>query len=199
MAAKKKKEWKKILTPEFRVSFPQVYKASAFGNNKTPKFKITMLFDDDADLTEMRAEAKKAAVNMYGPKEDWPENFRWPFRKGDKKKDLDGYAGKIFVTASTTQRPGLVDKHGKEITKESGKFYAGCFAVATLVCSAFDKDGGKGVTFYLNNIKKTRDGEEFSSRTKAEDDFEFEEGSDDDEEDQDAEGEDGDEDSDSAW
>lgn len=177
--AQKKKEYVKIRTPEFRVSFPQVFEAKAFGQQKA-KFAVTMLFDEDADLSEMRKAATKAAVKMFGPKEDWPETFKWPFRKGDKKKDLDGYAGKIFVKATTTQRPGVVDRFGKKIEPESGKFYAGCYAVATVVCAAFDKDGGKGVTFYLNNIKKTRDGEEFSSRTKAEDDFEFEEGGEDD-------------------
>lgn len=170
----KKKEYVKITTPEFRVSYPAVFEAKAFGQQK-PKFGVTMLFEKDADLKQMRSIAMKAATDMFGAKEDWPENFKWPFRNGDKKKDLDGYAGKIFVKATTTQRPGVVDRFGKEITAESGKFYAGCYAVATVVCSAFDKDGGKGVTFYLNNLKKTKDGDEFSSRTKATDDFTFEE------------------------
>jgi len=171
--AKEKAEYTKITTPEFRVSFPQVFEAKAFGAQK-PKFSITMLFDKTADLSEMKKAAMKAAVAKFGPKEDWPETFKWPFRNGDKKKDLEGYAGKIFVKATTTQRPGVVDRFGKVVTPESGKFYAGCFAQATIVCSAFDRDGGKGVTFYLNNIKKTKDGEEFSNRKKAEQDFEFE-------------------------
>lgn len=168
-----KKELTKITTPTFRVSFPHVYEATVFGDQKTPKFSITMLFDQTADLKEMKKAAMAAAVEKFGPKDTWPDNFKWPFRNGDKKKDMDGYAGKIFVKATTTQMPGVVDRFGKPITQESKKFYAGCHAVATVVCSAFSKSGGNGVTFYLNNIKKVRDDEEFSSRKKAEDDFEF--------------------------
>ncbi len=175
--AAKKKEYVKITTPEFRVSYPAVHEPKAYGTQKA-KYSVTMLFDKDTDLASLKKPAMKAAIAMFGPKDEWPENFKWPFRDGDKKKDRDGYAGKIFVKASTTQPVGVVNRFGKAITKESGEFYAGCYAQATVVCSAFNKDGGAGVTFYLNNIKKTRDGEEFSSRTKAEDDFEFEEGGD---------------------
>ncbi len=167
----KKKEFKKMRTPTFRVSFPALYEPKDFEDGKKPKYGVVMLFDSDADLAEMRAEARKAAIAMFGPKEDWPENFKWPFRNGDKKKDQEGYAGKTFVRASTDRRPGVLDKDKTPSTAEDNALYAGCYARATVVCAAFDAGGGKGVTFYLNNIIKIKDGKEFSGRASAEEDF----------------------------
>lgn len=168
----KKKEYQKIMTPEFRASFPELFEPKAFGQQK-PKYGITMLFDKTADLSEMKKAAMKAAVAEFGPKESWPEGFKWPFRNGDKKKDRDGYAGMIFIKASTSDRPAVFDRLGKPITPESKKFYAGCYAQASIVCAAFNKDGGTGVTFYLNGVKKTRDGEPFSARGDVSKDFTF--------------------------
>lgn len=175
----KKREYKKLTTPEFRASFPELFEPKTFGQQKVPKYAITMLFEKTADLREMKKAAMEAAVAEFGPKENWPEGFKWPFRDGDKKKDRDGYAGMVFVKASTTDAPPVYDRFGKPITKESKKFYAGCYAQASIVCAAYNKDGGTGVTFYLNGVKKTRDGEPFSARGDVSKDFQFDDASED--------------------
>ena len=162
-----------IMTPEFRVSFPAVFKARSSksdddGDAGTPKYGITMLFAKDADLSKLKAAAQAAAKEKWGDK--IPKNLRTPFRdQGDK--GLEGYVeGAVFINATSLQKPGLVDRNREDIIDET-EFYAGCYARATLRAFAYDKKGNKGVAFGLNNVQKLRDGESLSGRTRAQDDF----------------------------
>ena len=171
---------KKITTPEFRVSFPAVFKPKSF-EGQEPKFSIVMLFDkkNKEKLAALNEAIKLAATEKWGAdKAKWPKNLKTPIRDGDEK-ELDGYAGHYFVTASSKQRPGLVDNKLNPILGED-EFYAGCYARATLQAFAYDTAVNKGVSFGLQNIQKLRDGDSFTGRRKAEDDFEaVDDGSDD--------------------
>lgn len=172
MADKKSVEEKKCKTPEFRASFPHVFKPHTGFEGQEAKFSVVMLFDKKTDLKELKRAAFNAATEKWGPKDKWPKNFRLPFRDGSEKSDLQGYENTIYVTATTKQRPGVVDQKLVPITEEDQSFYAGCYARATLIAFAYDKAGNRGVSFSLQNIQKLRDGEAFSGRKKAEDEFE---------------------------
>lgn len=171
-------EMKKVITPEFRVSFEHVFDAHAFKGAEA-KYSITMLYDKSADLAAMKKAVRNAAVEKFGP--DWKnKGLRLPFRNGDEKTDMDGYAGKIFISASTKQRPQVIDAKKSPLTKEDGAFYSGCYARASLIAFAYDHLGNKGVSFSLQNVQKLRDGERFSGRKNAVDEFDsVEDGSDD--------------------
>ncbi len=168
-------EDKKVTTPTFRVSFPHVFKPQGF-KNQEPKYAVTMLFPADADLSGLRRAAFKAKVEAWGPdKSDWPKH-RSPFRNGDKEKsDMKGYKGHIFVTArcKAGSPPGVIDRRKNQITEESGEFYAGCFARATLIAFKYGGQDGikEGIGFSLQNIQKVKDGEKFSGKRDAEDEF----------------------------
>lgn len=180
MAGKKGIEDKKCRTPEFRASFPHVFKAHTGFEGQEAKFSIVMLFDKKVDLKDLKRAAFAAATDKWGPKEKWPKNLRLPFRDGSDKSDLQGYENTIYVTATTKQRPGVVDQKLTPIAEDDQAFYAGCYARATLIAFAYDKAGNRGVSFSLQNIQKLRDGDPFSGRKKAEDEFEsVEDGSDD--------------------
>lgn len=165
-------EAKKCMTPEFRVSFPNVFKAKAF-EDQEPKFSVVMLFDKKkADLTSLKKAVAFAAQEKWGAdKAKWPKNLRMPFRDGEEKSDMEGYAGCTFVSASSKQAPGVVDQARNIITEADQSFYAGCYARATLIAFAYDKAGNRGVSFSLQNLQKLRDGQPFSGRKKAEDEF----------------------------
>ncbi len=156
------------VSPVGRVSFPDAYKPRKMeGSDGDPKYAVTLLFDDGADLAEMKAAAAAAAKEKFGDK---VKGLRSPFRAGDDK-EYDGYAGKTYVRFSSPQAPAVVDGRKQPITEASGRFYAGCFARVSWTCYAYDKGGNRGVAFGLGNIQKTGDGEPFSSRTTADDDF----------------------------
>lgn len=147
----------KIVTPEFRVSFPSLDKPDERNGDK---YVITMLFDKKTDIGALKAAAKSAAIAKWGDK--IPSGLASPFADGDEK-DCDGYAGHIVVKAKTKIRPTLLDRDKQEIL-DPREVYAGCYARASVVPFAY---GGKGTTFepgvafMLQAVQKLRDGEAF--------------------------------------
>lgn len=157
-----------IMTPEFRVSFPNLFRPSRFNEASDPKFSCTMLFPKDADLAPLKREAERAAKEKWGDKV--PKGLKTPFRdQGDF--DHEGYEpGAVFIRASSKQRPGVVDKNVQAVVDES-EVYPGCFARATVRAYAYDVPGNKGIAFGLQNLQKLRDGDPIHGRSKPEDDF----------------------------
>lgn len=194
--ANTKKEFKSMVTPVFRVSYPAVFTAqNAKGetDEKKKKFGVTMLFDmTNADVVKGVAEMKAFAME-YG-KEAWGQDTsKWPvikhplFRKGDEpaKREADGTwksgfgPNVVFCKASLrlfktdgTQRmpPGLVGPDNKPLI-DPNDFYGGCFARAKISAGAYDFAGSQGISFYLMSLRKERDGERFASVHDAADDF----------------------------
>lgn len=168
----------KVMTPVFRVSFPQMFEAKKINNEGKAKYSLTMLFT----LAEIEKDPKEKAkwqgmINavLAAAQEEWPKgnppNLQNPFRKGEEKEQYQGYgSGVIFVNASTTTRPGLVDQNTTKIINPE-EFYAGCYARATVNTYAWTFMGKNGVSFGLQNVQKVKDGEPFGGRTNAEDDF----------------------------
>jgi len=161
----------KVITPEFRVSFPNVFQPKSF-EGQDPKYSLVMLFDKKEDLAALKALAKKAVEDKWPDITKRPKNLRNPFRDGDTERpDVDGYAGKLFISASSKMKPRVVDQSVQDIISDTD-FYAGCYARASLTVFAYDTAGNRGVAFGLQNVQKLRDGEPFSGRAKPEDEFE---------------------------
>lgn len=168
------------ITPKFRVSFPQVFEPKSF-RGKPAKYSVQMLFDKSTDLAPLKAVIKKAAQEEWGEK--LPKNLKLPFRQGDEK-ELEGYEGKIVVSAGTKFKPQVIDQKLAPIEAEQD-FYPGCYARAKVVAYAWEEKDGKsvlarGVSFNLESIQKLADGESFVSRRDAAEDFDsVEDGSED--------------------
>jgi len=159
------------MTPEFRVSWPDVFVAKAVNVGDEPKYSITMIFQKETDITPLKQLVAGVLIEKFGPdRAKWPPKLRLPFRKGEEK-DTDGFGpNTIFCRASSKMKPGLVD-HNVQPIIQAGEFYGGCYAKATINAFYYDKRGNVGVSFGLQNIQKTRDGEHLSGRNKPEDDF----------------------------
>jgi hypothetical protein len=166
----------KLVTPPFRVCFPNVFEKRSF-NEGEPKFSVMAVFDpssfgkaETAAFKRLQAAANEAAKDkLRKPLSDGA--VRSPFRDGAEKEHLEGIeAGFIFITLSTKLRPGVIDRDMQPIIDEE-VFYPGCYARATVNAYAYD-NVSKGVAFGLQNIQKIGDGENLTGRTKAEDDFE---------------------------
>ena len=166
-----KKKTKKVTTPEFRASFPHLFEAHSFQEGQQKKYSIVMLIPKTADISPLKEARKDAITQKWPDPEKRPKPLRNPIRDGDvEKPDTDGYPGHYFITASSKQRPGVVDKNVQQIIDDS-EFYAGCYARATVTPYAYDTMGNRGVAFGLQNVQKLRDGDSFTGRSKAEDDF----------------------------
>jgi hypothetical protein len=182
------KNIRKVTTPEFRCSFLYAFKPQEpmkDAQDKTPKYGVTMLFDEKARATEafkgMVELARAAAKEKFGDKiesdgKGWfqmkgsEKPLKNPFRKGAEKPELDGYEGMLFAACTSKMQPGIVDSKLQRILNEAD-FVSGHYARATITAYGYDKAGNVGVAFGLQNIQKLRDGEAFSGRTAAENDF----------------------------
>lgn len=154
-----------LLTPEFRVAFPKVFKPERNDLNGKDEYSLVALFDKTANLADLKAAIKQAAKNMFGDK--LPANLRSPLREGEEKRKDDGsipngYEGAMFVTMRCQKRPGVVDQNVQDIIDESD-FYGGCYARANVHVKAYDQKGNKGVAIYLNHVQKLRDGDAFGT------------------------------------
>ena len=174
----------KVLTAEFRVSFPSVFTAKPPQNGQgKAKFEVTMLFPKTT--TDM---AQLQAIVMAAITEKWagtpPPNLVNPIKDGDTNRMNDGtlrcekypeFAGNWYIVGKSVQKVGLVDNM-KNVIIDENEFYAGCYARATVHAFAYGPTKANatilpGVGFGLNNVQKLRDGDSFSGRSRAEDDF----------------------------
>ena len=181
MAKKKTKIDKdlcRMITPEFRVSYPHVFKAQAPKPNDTPKYSITMLFPKDQDLMGLAPDGttkrslkriiKNAKVAEWGEdKEEWPDEIESPVNDGDSKKhaEKDGYEGHwaIKATSSEDQRPTVVGPDMTELT-QTADLYPGCYARAFVFARVWEYMGKTGVHFIVDHVQKLRDGKPFGGK-----------------------------------
>src|SRR6185436_10726221 len=186
--AKDKIERKKLVTPVFRLSFPNLFEARK-GNtddpNATPKFGLSAIWTP-AKFTEkekgqwraIMAELDKEAQRVFGkPWKQLPDTVRRGIRDGASKDNLEGYGeGTRFANITSKNRPGVIDKNGDDISVEDGntdEIYPGCWCRATVTVYSYNNKG-KGVALGLRNVQKIKDGPRLDNRTNAKDDFDEE-------------------------
>jgi len=170
-AKNKIQDQQRILTPEFRVSFPHLFKPSGF-KNSTPKYSVTMLFPKGSDGVKLIQQAIRAAkIAEFGP-----DKSRWPDIEscvvdGDNPKyaDKEGYKGHWAIKAISNEnsKPGLVDQNVEPILDQA-KFYPGCYARAYVFARVWEFGGRYGVHFILDHVQKTKDGKSFSGKKPVE-------------------------------
>ncbi len=182
-------EAKNILSPEFRVSFSNVFEARKNELSGKMEFGLVALFALGANLDALKAAARQVIVDKFGPDpQKWPTGLRNPFRdQGEKvRKDGNGVpilgtdgkpvlqdghvAGAVFLNLKSQQKPGIVDENVQDIIDPS-RFYSGCWARATIRPYYYDQKGNKGVAFGLQNVQKLRDDDPLGGRTTAQQDF----------------------------
>lgn len=174
----------RIHTPEGTARYcsvfvPRVRKDPKTGEAKgDPKYQITLIFDEDTDLSEMEEAAKQKGIEKFGPKfmalvEKGKMN--WPFRDNADRVDDDdnpipGFdiAG-VHVGFKTGDKPGVVDEAAEPIMDKS-EIYDGCRVRVSCRPFAYDNES-KGVAFALVNVQKLDDGDRLSGDPSAEDDF----------------------------
>lgn len=173
--SKEAREKCRLITPEFRVSYPHVFKPQAVKKGDKPKYSVTMLFAKDSDLSVIKKAIKQAKINEFGADEsEWPEDLENPIKDGDSKKhkDKEGHAGHWIIKAASNEdkKPGVVDEKVEAII-DSKDFYPGCYARASVYAYVWEYMGKQGVGFILDHVQKTRDGKSFGGKKPAEEVF----------------------------
>ena len=149
--------------------FPYVFNPAAkykFNPAAKPQYAIVMLFPKTEKLEAMRALAKLCVIDRWGADPaKWPKGLKNPFRDGDEKPNLQGYAGHYFIRATSNRPIAVVDASMQEVI-EPGKVYGGAYARANVNCFAYPSVkgpdmGNRGVSFGALALQLVRDGEPF--------------------------------------
>ena len=167
----------KVITGKVRFSYVNIFKSRAFQAGQDAKYSICLLIPKDDKKT---IKAIKAAIDeaiQDGISSKWggkkPANLKLPLRDGDEERadEAAEYEDMYFLNATSTQKPGIVDKDLNEIL-DPDEVYSGCWGRASINLYAFNTNGNKGVGVGLNNIQKLKDDEPLgAARASAEDDF----------------------------
>lgn len=169
-----------VITPVVRLSFPRLFTPRAFKDDPEGKkqYSCDLIFESKEDLSQpytgkkiqtvsVRQAITNAIHDYWGEdKKRWPAGMLKPVKEGNQSinKQSDepnaGYADKFYISAKTGEKmpPKLIDLTGRAL--EEKDLYGGCYVRACIVANAFGV-GQKGVTFYLNQIMKVKDGEPF--------------------------------------
>lgn len=159
-------------TPEGRAMFVHLREARKIdpsNENEKAKYSMSLVFDKAAQQTtefqRMKAAVEKVADTKWG---EMPKKLKSPFiTVEDLEKVPDGMGDDdIMVRLNSTTKPQVVDRNVDEIIDDS-QLYSGMYALSNVQCYAWEhKQGGKGVSFGLGPVQKTRDGEPLGAAPK---------------------------------
>lgn len=165
-----------VVTPEGLVVFEAVFqpfKRKGSRADQKAKYQMALAFPPGTNLDALKEIAKECAETEWGPKKVKEKKPRSPFITNYEHEALEG-GGWVVIRPTSTRAPGVVDAKVQPIL-DPEEFHNGCWAKVSVHAFAWDDEqGGIGVSFGLNNVQKTRDGEYLSGggeRRKPEDDF----------------------------
>lgn len=177
--ARKKADGEKlrVMTPIGRVSFCHVFEPTLVPGGREEQYNLVLVFEPDTNIDEMKKVVRLAADTSF-PDGEWQDlrkagRFRLPFRKASEYAQYGepfDNPERIFVSLASRERPGVVDQNVKPIINRSD-FYSGCYARAMCYAHSYDTAGNMGVTLFLNNVQKVKDGASLSGRRSPEQDF----------------------------
>lgn len=163
-----------IVTPMFRVSYPNVREAKMNPLSKRMEYSLNMLFDKKTaktDLAKIKELTQKVATHKWGAKLPRLEN---PFRDGDiakEGKEVNPTEKGMYVVRCWSKNPPGVVNASNEVILNHDEIYGGCFCRASVNVYAWEYAGKFGINLGLGHIQKLKDGDPFGSRTRVEDAF----------------------------
>ena len=154
-----------------RLSFPSLFKPSAFDAGAQPKYSATLILDkkEDAAAIATLRQLVSALAN-----EQWsklPKKVFYSLQDGDTL-DRAEYEGKYIVKANNKKRVPIIDKDLTALVEEDERPYAGCYVNAKVRFYAWSNGTSfNGVLCSLEAVQFAKDGETFGGGGNALDGF----------------------------
>jgi hypothetical protein len=168
----------KIRTEEVRASYVRVFKPKFNTQSNKEEYSAMLLIDknDKKTLTLIKEAVEKVCLEAFGNKSTADLKLRHPIKdpqKEENKKDHPAYKDKYYINTKNNSRPGVAEQQNGAIVRIENPdgFKSGDYCIASLTVRAFDVGVNKGVSVYLQNVLKTKDGESLAGATSPEDDF----------------------------
>lgn len=159
-----------FVTGKCRLSFPSLFKPTAFRDNE-PKYSASLIFDKNDKTHEKIKAATKKVVKASYPDGKIPKDLTIAVRDGDDR-EYEGYEGKMYIAAkaSAENQPTVLDEK-VELVLDPATMYPGCYVRAEI--AVYLNKAWKKVCIGLNHIQKIGDGERLGGgKSKPEDIFE---------------------------
>jgi len=181
----------KVKTGEVRLSYCHLFVPYAFEEGQEAKYSVQIIFDKNdkataAAISQAYKNAKQNGINKLGQKFGQLANDLM-CKPGDKTGivrdgDIDPrytdnpetYAGKYIMNCKCSTAPGVYAKERgtQKLTIEDEEIvYSGCYGKVTVNLYPYSKAGNTGIGVGLNNVLKTRDGDNLGGRVSGEVDF----------------------------
>lgn len=158
-----------------RLSYPNLFVAKAAEGSDKPKFSATFLLDKKehaALIKHIEKQIERVALDAFKKK---VKLNRICLRDGNDYAEKEGYGDEVmFIPASETRRPVVVDGDMTPLDSTSARPYAGCYVNANIRLFSYDHPtGGKGVSAALRSIQFLKDGPSFGAApVSADEEFE---------------------------
>jgi hypothetical protein len=149
-----------ILLQNVRLSFPALFKKTAFDDKQEPKFKaMGIMPKDHPQMDELKDLIRKVIGEKW---DERPSNLKLFLRDGKEKKDMDGFGPDVvFFNASSDKRPGVYDRDRTPLVQDDGRPYAGCYVNMRITVWAQDNQYGKRINAELGGVQFFADGDAF--------------------------------------
>lgn len=158
-----------ILLTNVRLSYPNLFKPYAMEEGQEPKYSASLILDKRAHSSLIKKLDKlidEHVQKFWGGKVPRSALKGVCLRDGMEKADKDGYGEEVvFVPASSTRRPTVVDRNKQiPLVETDGRPYAGCYVNAIVSLWKQDNKWGKRVNANLSVVQFVRDGEPFGEK-----------------------------------
>lgn len=166
----------KVITGEVRLSFVHLIEPAEDLNGNLKYSTMAIIPKSDKATIEALHAAEEAAIQEALNKRfegKRPAKLKLVLRDADEELDLDKYPyakGCMFMNVSDKTRPGIVDANLQPVI-DPEEVYSGVWARLSVNAYAYNSQGTKGVTFFLNNVMVLGKGEALAGGATAEDDF----------------------------
>ena len=165
----------RVMLNEVVVAYAQgLFEARAGEDGGEPKYSAAFLFKSTHPARKALAAAIKAvAVEEWKDKSDevlkqLKAADRLPVHSGDAKPDSAGYAGNLYVNASSKVRPRVMDTDPEVIlASQDGRPYSGSIVNALVEVWAQNNKFGKRINASLSGVQFVRDGDRLSGGAPA--------------------------------
>jgi hypothetical protein len=155
---------KHVVTGKVRLSYVQVFRTTKTNKNGLPKYSVVILLPKSDIATKQRIDAAINAAIDDGVKNPkiWagirPQQPNICIHDGDGFKPKDGtpygpecHGCWVFSASTSIAQPRVVDTSRQPLLDQT-RLYSGVYALVSVDFGAYNNDGSKGITAYLNNI-----------------------------------------------
>lgn len=176
----------KITLNNVRFAYAHVFQPHKFeGDDKEPRYSVTILIpkSNKAEVEKAQSAVQKAyseaQLTRWGNRK--PAKWFNPLQDGDEPNGDGEDRGEafhncFFINAKSRVKPGVFTRNSAtgsyDPILDTEEFYSGCYGSVSVAFNGFENSGNKGISAFVNNILKLKDGEPLGSGASSpEEDF----------------------------